>query len=70
MAKTHSKFHLCSFKTMIPNFFNKRKKMEFLRSLANTSTSKQKYNSKFKEFEIVRTLKMQKNDQIWTKKIS
>ena len=26
------------------------------------------YNSKFQEFETVRTLKIHKNDQIWTKK--
>ena len=32
------------------------------------STSKQKYNSKFQEFETVRMFKTQKNDQIWTKK--
>ena len=31
-------------------------------------TSKQKYNSKISEFETVRTLKIHKNDQIWTKK--
>ena len=34
------------------------------------STFKQKYNSKFREFETVRTLKIQKNDQMWIKKIS
>ena len=27
-------------------------------------------NSKFQEFETVRTLNIQKNDQIWTNKIS
>ena len=32
------------------------------------STSKKQYNSKFQEFKTVRNLKIQKNDQIWSKK--